>query len=110
VGEIAMESPEKKNVALKFCSLSSIDQRSILAQLPSDTKSKLLSLVESLDLNELSQPAAIEMTSARDPRPWSESDLQRSWQNFTYRIELQHAESGRELPKHLLRAMKELNQ
>jgi hypothetical protein len=109
MGEITMETAEKKNVALKFCSLSSIDQRSILAQLPSHTKAKLLVLVESLDLNDLNQALPIDITPARDSKLQSDSDLQKNWANFAYKIELQYAETGRELPKSLLRTMKELN-
>jgi hypothetical protein len=104
-----METIESKNIALKFCSLSSIDQRSILAQLPGHTKNKLLSLVEGLDLNELVHPATLDIGSSRESKLPSDSKLLNTWQSFSYKIELTHAESGRELPKHLLRAMKDLN-
>jgi hypothetical protein len=105
-----MESAERKSVALKFCSLSPLDQRSVLVQLPSHTKTKLLSVIESLEPGDFNQPLPIETSLVRDLKSQTSLDLQDTWASFTYMLELRHSEAERELPKHLLRAIKELNQ
>lgn len=100
-----MDEIEKRNLALRFCTLSSKDQKSILAQLPDHVKNELVHSINVLEDKDFNSHSFTEFPINRELN----SITYTNWNNFLIQVEMKQSESSLKLPSKLLQTIKDLN-
>lgn len=100
-----MDDREKRDLALRFCTLSSKDQKSILAQLPNYVRNELLNTINVLDDKDFNSRSSNGFSIYK----MKDSVACESWSNFLMQVEARQSGSDLNLPVKLLQIIKDIN-
>jgi|GEM_PF-5970225 len=107
--ELKMPTLERKHLALKFCSLSKKDQKSILEQLPTKVRSQLIESINTLGDLDFKQDTQAKVKPLAEQLITRPKDFSRNgWGHFLNKVESTCAENDVHQSR-LLQTIKEIN-